>query len=188
MVDVRLPSDFKRGHLPGAINLPNGQWHKATGLSREKTNVVYCYSQTCHLGRAICAGVCPSRLPGGGDGRRFRGLEGERLRHRERPSDTGGASALNGMGTQDRGARGRDPGQVCDALLGALPALSQYAREPRGTVPLEEKVRLKYLYLRRALAAIGVTDVFLELFDATHSGIEYRYPLGLKYLAERLSP
>lgn len=49
VVDVRLPSDFKRGHLPGAINLPNGQWHKATGLSREKTNVVYCYSQTCHL-------------------------------------------------------------------------------------------------------------------------------------------
>ena len=41
---------------------------------------------------------------------------------------------------------------------------------------------------RRALAAIGVTDVFFELFDATHSGIEYRYPLGLKYLAERLSP
>jgi rhodanese-related sulfurtransferase len=31
------------------INLPNGQWHKASGLSRDKTNVVYCYSQTCHL-------------------------------------------------------------------------------------------------------------------------------------------
>jgi hypothetical protein len=32
-----------------------------------------------------------------------------------------------------------------------------------------------------------VTDVFFELFDATHAGIEYRYPLGIKYLAERLS-
>jgi hypothetical protein len=41
---------------------------------------------------------------------------------------------------------------------------------------------------RRALAAIGVTDIFFELFDATHSDIEYRYPLSLKYLAERLSP
>jgi hypothetical protein len=40
---------------------------------------------------------------------------------------------------------------------------------------------------RRALAEIGVTDVFYELFDATHMGIEYRYPLGVKYLAERLS-
>ena len=41
---------------------------------------------------------------------------------------------------------------------------------------------------RRALAGIGVTDVFFELFDATHGAIEYRYPLALKYLAERLSP
>jgi Putative esterase len=41
---------------------------------------------------------------------------------------------------------------------------------------------------RRALADIGVTDVFFELFDATHMGIEYRYPIALKYLAERLSP
>ncbi len=41
---------------------------------------------------------------------------------------------------------------------------------------------------RRALAQIGVTDVFFELFDATHSAIEYRYPLSLKYLAERLTP
>ena len=39
---------------------------------------------------------------------------------------------------------------------------------------------------RAALAAIGVTDVEFELFDATHSGIEYRYPLALRYLAERL--
>jgi hypothetical protein len=40
---------------------------------------------------------------------------------------------------------------------------------------------------RRALLQIGVTDFFFELFDATHTGIEYRYPLSLKYLAERLS-
>jgi hypothetical protein len=41
---------------------------------------------------------------------------------------------------------------------------------------------------RRALAEIGVTDVFFELFEGTHSAIEYRYPLSLKYLAERLAP
>ncbi len=41
---------------------------------------------------------------------------------------------------------------------------------------------------RQALEDIGVTDVFFELFDATHMGIEYRYPLSLKYLADRLSP
>ncbi len=41
---------------------------------------------------------------------------------------------------------------------------------------------------KRELASLGVTDVFFELFDATHASIEYRYPLSLKYLAERLSP
>jgi len=39
---------------------------------------------------------------------------------------------------------------------------------------------------RRELAKLGVTDVFFELFDAKHGGIEYRYPLALRYLAERL--
>jgi hypothetical protein len=41
---------------------------------------------------------------------------------------------------------------------------------------------------RQALKSIGVTDIFFELFDGTHMSIEYRYPLSLKYLAERLSP
>jgi S-formylglutathione hydrolase FrmB len=41
---------------------------------------------------------------------------------------------------------------------------------------------------RRELEAIGVTDVRFELFDAGHFGIEHRYPLALRYLAERLSP
>ena len=42
-------------------------------------------------------------------------------------------------------------------------------------------------YVRRALEGIDVTDVSFELFDATHMAIEYRYPLSLKNLAERLS-
>jgi Putative esterase len=35
------------------------------------------------------------------------------------------------------------------------------------------------------LDALGIEHVF-ELFDATHSAIEYRYPLGLAFLAQRL--
>jgi hypothetical protein len=42
--------------------------------------------------------------------------------------------------------------------------------------------------VKQELASIGVEDVHLELFDATHMGIDYRYPTGLRYLAERLSP
>jgi len=40
---------------------------------------------------------------------------------------------------------------------------------------------------RRELERLGVEDVFFELFDATHSAIEYRYPIALRYLAERLA-
>jgi len=40
---------------------------------------------------------------------------------------------------------------------------------------------------RRELESIGVTDVYFDLFDATHDGIEYRYPVSVAYLAERLS-
>ena len=39
---------------------------------------------------------------------------------------------------------------------------------------------------RRELAKLGITDIFFELFDAGHGAIEYRYPLAIRYLAERL--
>ena len=38
-----------------------------------------------------------------------------------------------------------------------------------------------------ALAGIGVTDVHHETYDSGHGGIDFRYPRGLAYLAERLS-
>jgi dienelactone hydrolase len=38
---------------------------------------------------------------------------------------------------------------------------------------------------RGELEALGV-EVRFELFDAGHGAIEYRYPLGVRYLAERL--
>ncbi|HSJ43236.1 MAG TPA: alpha/beta hydrolase-fold protein [Euzebyales bacterium] len=41
---------------------------------------------------------------------------------------------------------------------------------------------------REALTDIGVTPTQFGLFDATHSGIEYRYPLAVRHLAERLQP
>jgi S-formylglutathione hydrolase FrmB len=40
---------------------------------------------------------------------------------------------------------------------------------------------------RSALSRAGVTDVQFELFDGTHAAIEYRYPIALRYLAERLA-
>jgi pimeloyl-ACP methyl ester carboxylesterase len=42
-------------------------------------------------------------------------------------------------------------------------------------------------WLRRELGRLGVRDLHVELFDATHAEIEYRYPLALAYLADRLA-
>jgi hypothetical protein len=49
-------------------------------------------------------------------------------------------------------------------------------------------LELGALAFRDALAEIGVTDVACELFDAGHGGIDYRYPGGIAYLAQRLAP
>jgi rhodanese-related sulfurtransferase len=52
IVDVRLPSDYRKGHVPGAVNLPKGRWEKGAepaGLSKDNLNVLYCYNPQCHL-------------------------------------------------------------------------------------------------------------------------------------------
>jgi pimeloyl-ACP methyl ester carboxylesterase len=41
-------------------------------------------------------------------------------------------------------------------------------------------------WIRRTLTDLGVRDLHAELFDGTHAAIEYRYPLGVRYLADRL--
>ena len=63
VVDVRLPSDYRNGHIPGAINLPNGKWHTLAGLSKERTAVIYCYSQTCKLAAAAAVEFASAGIP-----------------------------------------------------------------------------------------------------------------------------
>ena len=48
-------------------------------------------------------------------------------------------------------------------------------------------VDLTMEWMRRRLGELGVRDVHTDLFDATHAAIEYRYPLGIRYLTERLT-
>lgn len=52
IVDVRYPDDFALGHIPGAVNLPKEKWDALEGLAHDKINIVYCYSQVCHLAAA----------------------------------------------------------------------------------------------------------------------------------------
>ena len=40
---------------------------------------------------------------------------------------------------------------------------------------------------RREVVAAGAIEPFFELFDAKHGAIEYRYPIAVRYLAERLA-
>lgn len=52
VVDVRAAEDFANGQVPGAVNLPKERWASLQGLSKDRTNVVYCYSIVCHLAAA----------------------------------------------------------------------------------------------------------------------------------------
>ena len=54
VVDVRAAEDYAKGHIPGAINLPKETWDSLEGLAKDKTNVVYCYTQQCHLAANAC--------------------------------------------------------------------------------------------------------------------------------------
>ena len=48
--DVRESKDFKKGHVPGAVSLPQEKWSTMAGLRRDSMNIVYCYAQNCHMG------------------------------------------------------------------------------------------------------------------------------------------
>ena len=55
VVDVREADDFAKGHIPGALSLPQGRWDSLGGMTRDKTYVFYCYTQACHLAAQACA-------------------------------------------------------------------------------------------------------------------------------------
>lgn len=55
IIDVRRTQDYEKGHVPGAISLPEEKWETLKGLSKEKPNIVYCYSVVCHLAAKACA-------------------------------------------------------------------------------------------------------------------------------------
>ncbi|HEX4263721.1 MAG TPA: rhodanese-like domain-containing protein [Verrucomicrobiae bacterium] len=54
VVDVRDAEDYAKAHVPGAINLPKESWNNPEGLQKNRTNIVYCYTQQCHLAAQAC--------------------------------------------------------------------------------------------------------------------------------------
>jgi rhodanese-related sulfurtransferase len=63
VVDVREAEDYSRGHVPGAINLPKGTWASPEGMQKDKTSIVYCYTQTCHLAANACVAFAGQGYP-----------------------------------------------------------------------------------------------------------------------------
>jgi rhodanese-related sulfurtransferase len=49
IIDVRRPEDYAKEHIPGAVNLPEDRWSTFKGLSKDRPNVVYCYTLVCQL-------------------------------------------------------------------------------------------------------------------------------------------
>jgi rhodanese-related sulfurtransferase len=73
VVDVRAAEDYKAAHIPGAKSLPKSQWSTLAGLDRERINVIYCYSQVCHLAANAAVGFASNgfsvmELEGGFEG------------------------------------------------------------------------------------------------------------------------
>lgn len=83
IVDVRAAEDYKEGHIPGAINIPKTEWDNPKGLRKDKTNVLYCYSQVCHLAASAAVkfagiGYSVMELEGGFDEWKEHGLSIEK--------------------------------------------------------------------------------------------------------------
>ncbi len=83
IVDVRAEEDFKKGHVPGAINLPEEKWQHPEGLQKDGLNIFYCYTPTCHLAaraaeRFTSEGYQVKEMEGGFEAWRQNGLRIER--------------------------------------------------------------------------------------------------------------
>ncbi len=83
VVDVRAADDYAQGHIPGAVNLPKDQWATFAGLRKDRTNVLYCYSQVCHLAATAAVefagqGYPVMELEGGFDSWKRHGMEIEK--------------------------------------------------------------------------------------------------------------
>lgn len=63
VVDVRASEDYREGHIPGAVNLPKDRWQTREGLRKDKVNVLYCYSQVCHLAAAAAVAFAGDGYP-----------------------------------------------------------------------------------------------------------------------------
>lgn len=70
IVDVRTAEDFKKGHIPGAINIPYDKYNdfrgnetEFPGLRKDGYNYVYCYQLLCNLGQTAAKKFASTGYP-----------------------------------------------------------------------------------------------------------------------------
>ena len=50
IIDVRSSEDYAKSHIPNALSIPGKHIPSSLNkLSKDKINVLYCYTQQCHL-------------------------------------------------------------------------------------------------------------------------------------------
>jgi rhodanese-related sulfurtransferase len=64
LIDVRAYEDYLEGHIPFAVHLPADKINdNLDKLSRDKVNIVYCYSIVCHLGKKCALSIIEKGYP-----------------------------------------------------------------------------------------------------------------------------
>lgn len=63
LIDVRKKEDYAKGHIPGAMSLPEEDWKSMKGLSKDSNNVLYSYSESCHLAAKAATQFSESGYP-----------------------------------------------------------------------------------------------------------------------------
>jgi rhodanese-related sulfurtransferase len=63
VIDVRDADSYAKGHVPGAVNLPEEKWRTFAGLRKDKLNIPCCYSQTCHLAATAAVEFATNGFP-----------------------------------------------------------------------------------------------------------------------------
>jgi rhodanese-related sulfurtransferase len=64
IIDVRYKEDYEKGHIKDSISIPGKELKdNLDKLSKDKINIVYCYSQQCHMAAKAAIILAESEYP-----------------------------------------------------------------------------------------------------------------------------
>jgi len=64
IVDVRKREDYEKSHIPNAVSIPAKELiSNMSKLSKDKTTILYCYTQQCHLAATVAAKTTENGYP-----------------------------------------------------------------------------------------------------------------------------